>query len=172
MFAVFFPYKYREALDWLKANSKPDDKILSWWDNGHFLRGYARRDSLVYTPSRSILETLPKGRWDEHELGMFSSEEDMTNIAYALLSDSPTIIKGIMNRYDAQWVFVARVDQKKIAGMAMLMDEDPESYLDDLGEPKSTVREKVLFKMGDGWTVKGFDHAYEDDYVNIYRVQK
>ena len=95
----------------------------------------------------------------------------MTNIAYALLSDSPTIARGIMQKYNAQWVFVARVDQKKIAGMAMLMDEDPASYLDDLGEPKASVREKVLFKMGDGWTVKGFEHAYEDDYVNIYKLQ-
>jgi asparagine N-glycosylation enzyme membrane subunit Stt3 len=171
MFTIYFPYKLRPALDWLKANSRPSDKVLTWWDNGHVIRGYARREPIVYTPSRNILETVAKGKWDEAKLGPFSNPDDMTNVAYAFLADSPTITSGIMKRYGARFAFVARADQQKLAGMTMLLDENVEDYLDDLGEPKATVRDKVLFKMADGWTVKGFKHVYEDDYANIYEVQ-
>jgi hypothetical protein len=55
--------------------------------------------------------------------------------------------------------------------MVQLLGETSESYLDDLGEPKMGIRHKVLFKMADGWPVKGFDKVYEDDYAFVYKVQ-
>jgi hypothetical protein len=112
LYKVWFSPNLQPALDWLHENSKPSDKVLTWWDNGHIVRGYARREPIIYTPSRDILETVAKGRWNEEKLGAFSSKEDATNVAYALLADSPTITKGIMKRYEAKWVFAAKVDQK------------------------------------------------------------
>ncbi|MBW2967881.1 hypothetical protein KY362_05335 [Candidatus Woesearchaeota archaeon] len=170
MFKVNFNPYMQPALDYLRENSKPSDKVLTWWDNGHVIRGYARREPIIYTPCREILETVVKGKWDQSELGEFSSKEDATNVAYALLADSPSITKGIMKRYGARWVFVARIDQKKIVGMTMLLGEDMSAYLDELDEPKMSVQHKILFKMSDGWPVKGFQLRYEDDYAFVYEL--
>ncbi|MBW2972325.1 hypothetical protein KY359_04785 [Candidatus Woesearchaeota archaeon] len=169
-YTVWFSANLRPALDYLKTHSKPSDKVLTWWDNGHLIRGYVRREPIVYTPSYDLLETVAGGKWDEDKLGPFSSKEDLTNVAYALLADSPTITQGIMKRYGARWVFVARIDQQKIAGMVQLLDEDLNNYLDDLNEPKQTVLHKVIFKMADGWQIKGFNMAYEDDYAYVYEL--
>lgn len=171
MFKVNFNPYMRPALDYLHENSKPSDKVLTWWDNGHIVRGYARREPLIYTPCKDILDTVVKGKWDEAALGEFSSKDDVTNVAYALLADSPTIMQGIMKRYGARWVFVARIDQKKIIGMTKLLGEDISNYLDELDEPKATVQHKMLFKMSDGWQVKGFKLAYEDDYAFVYELE-
>jgi hypothetical protein len=170
MYSVYFDVNLRKALDWLRANTKPSDKIFSWWDNGHVIRGYAKREPIIYSPCYEILFTVSKGRWDETKLGPLASKEDVTNVAYALLADSPTITKGIMKRYNTKWAFVARGDQNKIGGMVMLLGEDMKNYLDDLNEPKETVKQKVVFKMADGWPVKGFTLRYEDDYAYIYEL--
>ncbi|MBU2560941.1 MAG: hypothetical protein KKD17_01495 [Nanoarchaeota archaeon] len=169
-YTVWFSQNLRPSLDWLRTHSKPSDKVLTWWDNGHLMRGYVRREPIVYTPSYDLLETVAGGKWDEDELGPFSSKEDLTNVAYALLADSPTITQGKMKRYGARWVYVLKMDQQKIAGMTMLLGEDISNYLDDLNEPKATVRQKVLFKMADGWPVKGFAMRYEDDYAYVYEL--
>jgi len=168
MFDVWWSPRLRPALDFLKQNSKPSDMVLTWWDNGHLIRGYTRRDPIVWTPHYDLLETVAGGKWDESELGEFATKDDLTNVAYALLADSPSITQGIMKRYGARWVFVARIDQQKIAGMVQLMDEDIKNYLDDLNEPKASIRHKVLFKMADGWNVDGFHLRYEDDYAYVY----
>jgi hypothetical protein len=56
--------------------------------------------------------------------------------------------------------------------MVTLMGEDINNYLDDLNEPKETVKQKVLFKMADGGAVKGFQMVYEDDYAHIYMLSE
>ncbi|SPN97181.1 probable oligosaccharyltransferase [Cephalotrichum gorgonifer] len=38
---------YREAYDWLRQNTKPDAKIMSWWDYGYQIGGMADRPTLV-----------------------------------------------------------------------------------------------------------------------------
>ncbi|KAJ3084606.1 oligosaccharyl transferase stt3 subunit [Rhizoclosmatium hyalinum] len=38
---------FREAYYWLRQNSEPDDKILSWWDYGYQITGMANRTVLV-----------------------------------------------------------------------------------------------------------------------------
>jgi hypothetical protein len=170
MFKVWFSQNLRPSLDYLKSRSSPSDKVLTWWDNGHLIRGYARREPIVYSPSYDLLDTVAGGKWDEEKLGTFSSTDDLTNVAYALLADSPKITQGIMKKYNAEWVYVTRADMKKIGGMVQLLDEDLESYLDDIGAPKQDVLHKALFRMADGWTVPGFAKEYEDEYATVYRL--
>lgn len=38
---------YREAYYWLRQNTKPDAKIMSWWDYGYQIGGMADRPTLV-----------------------------------------------------------------------------------------------------------------------------
>ncbi|MFH1064404.1 MAG: hypothetical protein V1729_04955 [Candidatus Woesearchaeota archaeon] len=172
LYKIEFPTKLRPALDYLRANAKPSDKVLSWWDNGHILRGYARREPIVYTPTYSLLSTVRGNEWDEAALGQFASEEDMTNVAYALLADSPAIAISIMKRYNAKWTFVSKIDRKKIFGMATILGENLENYIDELGDPKPSVMNKMIFLMSDGWSIKGFDLVYEDDYAFIYKLKE
>ncbi|MBW2996965.1 hypothetical protein KY349_01340 [Candidatus Woesearchaeota archaeon] len=170
LYKVWFSEELRPALDWLHANSRPDDRVLTWWDNGHMIRGYARREPLMYSPSRSILSTVAKGKWDQEKLGPFADETLATNVAYAFLADSPTITQGVMKRNGARWIFAARADQKKIAGMTILLEEDMKEYIDDLGDPKATVRHKVIFRVSEGWPLKGLNLRYEDDYAYVYEL--
>ncbi|MFC1741948.1 hypothetical protein ACFL3V_05410 [Nanoarchaeota archaeon] len=167
-YSTWWSPRLRPALDYLKKNAEQGDKVLTWWDNGHLIRGYTRLEPLVYTPSYELLDTVAGGEWDEETLGEFAETDLITNVAYALLSDSPKITMGVMRRYGANWAFAARIDEKKIAGMVKLMGEDMGSYLDDIGDIKATVRQKVIFKMADGWTIKGFEMRYEDDYATVY----
>ena len=169
LYHTWFIGVMRPSLDWLKENTKPSDKILSWWDNGHLIRGYARREPIVYAPCVEIKSTLAD-KWNVDTMGPYSSKDDLTNVAYALLADSPVVSQGIMKRYGARYAYVPRMDQKKVEGMTMLLGEDVNNYLDDVGDPKEGVRTKVLFRMADGWPVKGFNKVYEDDYVNIYEL--
>lgn len=170
MYTIGFHKNLQPSLDKLKSLSTPGDVILNWWDSGHIIRGYARREPLVYTPCQDILETVRKGKWDEHKLGEFSDKDLLTNVAYAFLAESPKITQGIMNRYNAKWVYVQKNDKYKTQGMAILLGEDSETYYDDLGEPKSSMKTKTIFKMSEGIGIKGFDTVYEDDYAVVYKL--
>ncbi|MBW2964448.1 hypothetical protein KY363_03225 [Candidatus Woesearchaeota archaeon] len=170
MYTVWFSENLRPSLNYLRAHTKPSDVILTWWDNGHLIRGYAKRETIIYAPNREILETVSGGKWDQNKLGEYASKDDLTNVAYALLADSPKITAGIMRRYKSNYVYVTKIDQKKIAGMVQLMGEDINNYQDELGDPKPSILHKTLFKMADGWTVDGFTKLYEDDYAFIYKL--
>jgi hypothetical protein len=170
LYQMYFNINLRPALDFLRANSKPSAKVLTWWDNGHSIRGYAKRTPIIYTPCKEILSTVAKGRWDEAKYGPFATKDDCTNVAYALLADSPTITKGIMKRYGAEWAFVTKSDKRKLEGMVLLLGEDMKNYYDDIGEPKEGIRNKVIFKMADGWPLKAFERSYEDEYATVYRL--
>jgi hypothetical protein len=169
-YAVWWSPKLRPSLDYLKNNAKKGDKVLTWWDNGHLIRGYVKLEPIAYTPSYDILDTVVDSKWDTETLGEFSSKDDLTNIAYALLADTPKITSGIMKRYGTKWVYIARIDTQKIPGMVKLMGEDISNYLDEVGDPKQGVMHKVLFKMGDGWPMQGFEKRYEDEYAFVYEL--
>jgi len=38
---------FREAYYWLRMNSKPDSKIVSWWDYGYQIAGMSNRPVIV-----------------------------------------------------------------------------------------------------------------------------
>ncbi len=170
LYKVNFDVNMKKGLIWLKANSKPSDKVLTWWDNGHMVRGFARREPIMYTPSYELLKTTRTGKWDEAKLGAFANNDDAVNVAYALLADSPAVAQGIMKRYGAKWLLVTKADTQKIEGMAVLIGDDYTTYLDDLGQPKDAVIQKVVFKAADNWPLKGFENPYHDDYINIYKL--
>ncbi|KAJ2782272.1 oligosaccharyl transferase stt3 subunit [Coemansia linderi] len=45
--STFIIDDFREAYYWLRKNTKPDAKVLSWWDYGYQLAGMADRTTLV-----------------------------------------------------------------------------------------------------------------------------
>ena len=55
MHSRIFLVKMRSGLDWIKANTPENATFLCWWDNGHMLKGYAERNTVVMNPSIKIL---------------------------------------------------------------------------------------------------------------------
>ncbi|XP_070712300.1 dolichyl-diphosphooligosaccharide--protein glycosyltransferase subunit STT3B-like [Pempheris klunzingeri] len=45
--SVYILDDFREAYYWLNRNTKPDAKILSWWDYGYQIAGFSNRTTLV-----------------------------------------------------------------------------------------------------------------------------
>lgn len=167
MYSLPFDPNYRPALDWLRANSDYSEKVMSWWDNGHMIQGYAKRQPLVFTPCREILNTVG-GAWDANKLGELSDCNTLTNVAYSLLADSVTITQGIMKSQGAKWVFVTKLDPLKTGGMAQLLGDDVSKYLTEDGEVNGNVMHKTLYQMSAGANVVGFKLQYADDYASIY----
>jgi len=65
-------HEHENALEWIKANTPETAKFFSWWDYGHELMGYAKRDVFVFSPSKEILWSVVGG-WDENINGALST---------------------------------------------------------------------------------------------------
>jgi hypothetical protein len=64
---AYFP-EHENALKWIKENTPENAKFFSWWDYGHEIMGYAKRDVFVFSPSKEILWSVAGG-WDENVNG-------------------------------------------------------------------------------------------------------
>jgi asparagine N-glycosylation enzyme membrane subunit Stt3 len=163
MYSLPFGTAYRPALDWLKTNSYYEEKVMTWWENGHMIQGYARRQPVAFTPCSEITDLLSSA-WNEDQLGELSDCTILTNIAYAFLADTPTVTTGIMKRLGAKWVFVTK------NGMIKLLGDNRGDYIDDAGDIKGNVLHKTLFQMTSGTEVKGFRLAYADEFAAVYEL--
>ncbi|CAH8824479.1 unnamed protein product [Trichobilharzia szidati] len=79
---------YREAYYWLRQNTKPDAKIMSWWDYGYQITAIANRTVLV-----------DNNTWNNTHIGrvgqaMASSEEEAYEIMKELDVDYVLVIFG------------------------------------------------------------------------------
>jgi len=76
---------FREAYYWLRQNTPPDTKVMSWWDYGYQIAGMADRPTLVDNNTWNNTHIATVGR-------AMSSPED---VAY-----------GIMKQHDVDYVLV------------------------------------------------------------------
>eukprot|EP00344_Euplotes_crassus_P003025 CAMPEP_0197011226 /NCGR_PEP_ID=MMETSP1380-20130617/57663_1 /TAXON_ID=5936 /ORGANISM="Euplotes crassus, Strain CT5" /LENGTH=94 /DNA_ID=CAMNT_0042433755 /DNA_START=355 /DNA_END=636 /DNA_ORIENTATION=+ len=79
---------YREAYDWIRQNTDPADKIMSWWDYGYQITGMANRTVLAdgNTWNNTHIATIGKA--------FASTEEEGYKIARHLDADYVLIIFG------------------------------------------------------------------------------
>lgn len=169
MYSLPFGDAYRPSLDWLKSNTYYEEKVLTWWENGHMIQGYAKRQPIAFTPCPEIVDLLPRG-WDTQKLGELSDCTTLTNVAYAFLSDSTTVTKGIMKKLGAKWVYVSKFDKNRIEGMIKLLGDSRSEYIDDAGDLSGNVLHKTLFRMTSATEIAGFKLHYADEYAAIYEV--
>lgn len=79
---------YREAYFWLRQNTRPDAKILSWWDYGYQISAMANRTVLVDNNTWNNTHIATVGR------ALASSEEDAYPIFESLDVDYVLVIFG------------------------------------------------------------------------------
>ena len=165
-FQNYFDPQFRDALDWIKENVE-DGVFLSWWDYGHMIRGYTGQEVVIFSPSEDILWSLASGEWDEEGSGKFSTEEQIEDVVLALTTTDVSKIKEVMEKYNAEYVFVTTKDAAssfvlfKIAGM--------EDYYEEY-KPTEKALSTILFRMVNEEGVEGFSLIYDDELVRIYRL--
>ncbi|VUZ56323.1 unnamed protein product [Hymenolepis diminuta] len=86
---------YREAYYWLRQNTPPDAKVMSWWDYGYQITAIANRTVLV-----------DNNTWNNTHIGrvgqaMASSEEDAYEILRELDVDYVLVIFGGASSYSS-----------------------------------------------------------------------
>ena len=84
---------YREAYYWLKKNTEPDAKIMSWWDYGYQITGMANRTVLVdnNTWNNTHIATVGKA--------FASTEEEGAQIARHMGADYVLVIFGGLTNF-------------------------------------------------------------------------
>merc|ERR1712066_653383 len=84
---------FREGYNWLRMNTAEDTKIMSWWDYGYQIAGFANRTTLVdnNTWNNSHIALVGKA--------MASNEDESIKIMRALDVDYVLVIFGAMIGY-------------------------------------------------------------------------
>ena len=100
---------YREAYNWIRQNTDPADKIMSWWDYGYQITGMANRTVLAdgNTWNNTHIATIGKA--------FASTEEEGYKIARQLDADYVLIIFGGLSYYSgddvSKFIWMIRIAQ-------------------------------------------------------------
>ncbi|KAH9256624.1 hypothetical protein BASA81_005128 [Batrachochytrium salamandrivorans] len=86
---------FREAYYWLKENTHPDSKIMSWWDYGYQISQLANRTTIVDNNTANNTHIACVGR------AMASSEEDAYKIMQSLDVDYVLVLFGGVAGYSS-----------------------------------------------------------------------
>ena len=99
------------ALNWLKNNTPKDAKFLCWWDYGGMIMGYTDREVVAYAASKKLKKVV--AGWDEEgweEKKLLLSDEIITDVSTALITNDSTLTKEFMEKYNAEYVLVTISD--------------------------------------------------------------
>lgn len=152
----YFDQRYKDSLEWIKANLNSNDKILCWWDYGHMIRGYTGIDVVIYAPSKDILRTVANKKGPEELM----DSEIVHDVAKALIADDHTETLAIMERYDATYLFITQEEHEDNKGKTI-----SEVAGKDLNDNSIITR---AVRKGE---IPGFLVVYEDENVMIYKVR-
>jgi hypothetical protein len=157
-----FDPSLRPALDWIKSNTSANSTILSWWDYGLMIKGYTGRNSVIYYPSKNLLDTVA----DKSSVKQFEPEEKVKKVAETLLAkDGPDIESG-MQQLGATHILTVSRDSSAIA-WAILKGAglDPNEYLEEEGGrqlPNAKSGDMFIFKVWSTGEFNGTKVDYKD----------
>ncbi|CAH8468167.1 unnamed protein product [Schistosoma turkestanicum] len=138
---------YREAYYWLRQNTKPDAKIMSWWDYGYQITAIANRTVLV-----------DNNTWNNTHIGrvgqaMASSEEEAYEIMKELDVDYVLVIFGGVLGYSSddinKFIWMVRIAGSTEKGRHV----NENDYYTPQGEMRvdegasSTLQNCLLYKL-------------------------
>ncbi|RLG20600.1 hypothetical protein DRN74_05130 [Candidatus Micrarchaeota archaeon] len=103
---LVFPY-WRDALYWLKSNTKAGDVVMCWWDNSPWVNYFANRPTFV--------NNQPPKRY--YEMGVFFTSKNLTKV------------KVLINRYNISYVITDTTMLSKIAPFIDIAKDKPELYV-------------------------------------------
>ncbi|MFH1834622.1 MAG: hypothetical protein ABH851_00370 [Methanobacteriota archaeon] len=158
VYTNFFDESLKDGLDWIIENTSEGVVFLSWWDYGHMIRGYAKRQVVVYAPSSSILKTLANKDWDPIVQGEFSSQEKIRDVGEALLTEDSSKTLEVMGKYGAEYLLVHSSDVEKSGAIAYAVSGEYEEA------SENTILSKAVHKKEIG----GLNLVYEDFFIRIY----
>jgi len=119
--ASFYIDDMRPSLEWINRNTEKDSVFLSWLDYGHLIRGYSGRDSVVYNPSGEYFDRIFSDEageifrktWNVKNAGELSSHDKLVDAGYALLTSNPDETLGIMDKYNANYLYIHHTETGK-----------------------------------------------------------
>jgi len=166
----FLP-ELRLSLDWIKDNTPENATILSWWDYGHMIRGYANREPVVDYPSESMLDTVADVTlWGKPWEKPLCSEETIMDVGTAFIADDFNITKQIMEKYNASYILTVNRDAQGIAYVFFrAANKNPSDYIEyQTGLPTEIGKRTFLFSVWSGAQIGGFDLSYSDVVTRLY----
>ncbi|KAJ2502374.1 oligosaccharyl transferase stt3 subunit [Coemansia sp. RSA 1972] len=186
---------FREAYYWLRRNTEPHERVLSWWDYGYQLAGMADRPTLVDNNTWNNTHIATVGRI------MASDEDTAYDLARRHDVDYVLVVFGAMLGYSGddinKFLWMIRIAQGVYPN-----DVREQDFFNSAGEyaigdsASKAMRESLLHKLcyyrfGDVMGAQAFDrvrkqrlpssvtlHNFEEAYttenwmVRIYRVKK
>ncbi len=156
------------ALNWIKNGTPKDAKFLCWWDYGGMIMGYTQREVVAYAASKKLKEVV--GRWDVEgweEKKLPLSDEIITDVSTALITNDSAWTKEFMEKYNAEYVFVTRWDVEEGIFCAINIG----AYGTEKVHVGSDVYYKtILVRMWSEDSLQGFEKVYSDDTVKIYKI--
>ncbi|CAH8454710.1 unnamed protein product [Heterobilharzia americana] len=138
---------YREAYYWLRQNTKPDAKIMSWWDYGYQITAIANRTVLV-----------DNNTWNNTHIGrvgqaMASSEEEAYEIMKELDVDYVLVIFGGVLGYSSddvnKFIWMVRIAGSTEKGRHVNERDyyTPQGEMRVDTEATSTMKNCLLYKL-------------------------
>ena len=101
---------YREAYYWLKQNTEPDARIMSWWDYGYQITGMANRTVITDNNTWNTTHIATVGK------ALASTEEEGYKTARFLGADYVLVIFGGMTNFSgddiAKFMWMIRIAGK------------------------------------------------------------
>lgn len=137
---------FREAYYWLRENTPQDAKVMSWWDYGYQIAGFADRTTLVDNNTWNNTHIATVGR------AMASSEEKAYPILRQHDVDYVLILFGGLIGYSGddlnKFLWMIRIAQglwPEEVSEAKFFTSRGEYRVDDQATP--TMRESLMYKM-------------------------
>lgn len=159
---------YIPALDWIKNNTPKDAKFLCWWDYGGMIMGYTERNVVAYAASKKLKEVVAgwdEEGWEKKKLPL--SNEIITDVSTALITNDSARTKEIMEKYTAEYVFVTRWDvEEGIFGAINIGAYGTEKVHVGSDEYYKTIS----VRMWSEDSIQGFEKVYSGDTVKIYKI--
>ena len=137
---------FREAYYWLHENTKRDAKVMSWWDYGYQIAGFADRPTLVDNNTWNNTHIATVGR------AMATTEEKAYPILRKHDVDYILIIFGGLIGYSGddlnKFLWMIRISQgiwPEEINESKFFTPNGEYRVDDQATP--TMRESLMYKM-------------------------
>jgi hypothetical protein len=162
------------SMKYINQNLPIDAVITVWWDYGHMIRGVANRETVIFTPSRDILDTVSpsyKEAFKNNKLGKFSNNEDVINVAKILTTTNPSEAINLMKIYNSNYILITNQEYGKSQTIYTLSDVKTDTLETFMNYRNFNLNNESIFhKMLKLDSVQGFEKVYSDPTVVIYKI--
>ncbi|UCE36440.1 MAG: hypothetical protein JSW00_13075 [Thermoplasmata archaeon] len=168
---IFFP-EMRPGFNWVKKNTEQNDTVLCWWDYGHAIRGYTGRNAVIYSPSKSIKNTIV----DPSTIKDWEDEDRVKRVAQALVATNSSETINVMKQYNSKYLITSHRDSSGITyAFFQAADLEISDYMEvskgmSFREFTEKGRETLIYRVWAGEDIPGLELVYSDINSRIYTI--